>query len=37
MNIRALGDGSMRQLKLDMISEELTRKPDVLLLAETRC
>lgn len=37
LNIRCLGDGSLRSIKLDLNQEELSLKPDVLLMEETRC
>ena len=37
LNLRCLGDGTMRQIKMDLLIDELSKKPDVLLLTETRC
>jgi hypothetical protein len=37
LNIRSLEEGCVRQLKLDILEEQLGPTPDVLLLAETKC
>jgi exonuclease III len=37
LNVSHLRDGALRELKLDIINQQTASKPDVLLLAETKC
>ena len=37
LNIRKLGDGPMRAIKLDLLEQQIGRLPEVMLLSETKC